>query len=98
MEEGGGLRTEDGLFELASGVFSKLSIKAADKTLFTLDSGVPNLCSMSMAFELEGAAQALSKYGESEVSESLACSMVGIAIILFRLPEVGLLLELQLLF
>lgn len=95
MEEGG-FRTDDGLFEVASGVFSKLSIKAAsDKNRFTLDSGVPNLC--SMAFELEGA-QALSKYGESELPESLACSTAGIAIILFRLHEVGLLLELQLLF
>lgn len=97
MEEGG-LRTEDGLLELVSGVFSKLSIKSAaasDINRFTFDSGVPNLCSMSMAFE-EGIAQALSKYGESELSESLACSRVGIAIILFRLHEVGLLLELQL--
>ena len=91
MEEGG-VRTEDGLFAVASGDFSKLSIKAAsDKNLFTLDSGVPKLGSMILPL-------ALSKYGESELSESLACSKVGIAIILFRLHEVALLLELQLLF
>lgn len=78
MEEGG-LRIEDGLLELVSGVFLKFSVE----NLLTLDSGVPNF-----------------KYGESEeqVSESLACSIVGIAIILLRLHEGGLLLELQLLF
>lgn len=84
-EEDGGFRTEDGLLEVASGVFSKLSIKSMSViNLFTLDSGVPNLFSM----------EALSKYEEeSEESESLGCSIVGIAIILFLLHEVGLLLE-----
>ena len=100
MEEGG-FKTEDGLFNVASGVFSKASFKSEPENFFFRPSGVLML---GMVIVLDESLWAntsfeLNKLSGSFVRQlgsfiiSLLHSALGIAITLLRMEDGDLVLE-----